>query len=67
MDDKLNDNSPMPWGKHKGTKMANVPAHYLIWAYEQNKCCQKVRQYVRENWDELKSELKALGNDSRTN
>lgn len=22
----LNDDSLMPWGKHKGTKMANVPA-----------------------------------------
>lgn len=29
--EKLTDNSPMPWGKHKGTAMANVPAHYLLW------------------------------------
>lgn len=30
----LTDESPMPWGKeHFGTKMANVPADYLDWAY----------------------------------
>ena len=24
---------PMPWGKHKGTKMANVPAPYLLYIW----------------------------------
>jgi len=31
----LTDESPMPWGqKYRGTKMANVPADYLNWAYD---------------------------------
>lgn len=30
----LTDNSPMPFGKYKGTKLENVPASYLIWLYD---------------------------------
>ncbi|WP_114752343.1 putative quorum-sensing-regulated virulence factor [Pleomorphovibrio marinus] len=29
----LTDNDPMPFGKHKGTPMANVPDHYLKWLH----------------------------------
>lgn len=31
----LTDDSPMPWGKHKGTPMKDVPDEYLIWVYKQ--------------------------------
>ena len=27
----MTDDSVMPWGKHKGEKLANVPAAYLLW------------------------------------
>jgi len=54
----LIDNSLMPFGKYKGTKMANVPASYLIWIYENNKCSIEVIKYVRENLDVLKEESK---------
>lgn len=54
----LTDNSLMPFGKYKGTKMANVPASYLIWIYENNKCSIEVIKYVRENLDVLKEESK---------
>jgi uncharacterized protein (DUF3820 family) len=47
----------MPWGKHQGTKMANVPAKYLIWLYENQKCDNQVRKYIEENIDVLKQEL----------
>ena len=30
----LNDESPMPFGKHEGEKMANVPDSYLNWLYD---------------------------------
>ena len=53
----LDDNSLMPWGKHKGEKMANIPAQYLLWCYKNDKCCNEVKQYVENNMDELKSEL----------
>lgn len=55
---KLNDNSPMPWGKYKGEKMANVPASYLIWLLENNKCSNDVKNYILDNMDSLKYEIK---------
>lgn len=54
----LNDNSPMPWGKHKGQKMANVPASYLMWLYDNNKCNAEVQTYIKDNMDVLKEEIK---------
>lgn len=30
-----NDRSVMPFGKHAGTMMENVPAHWLLWFYGQ--------------------------------
>jgi len=33
----MQDDDIMPFGKHKGEKMANVPASYLIWLYENDK------------------------------
>jgi hypothetical protein len=29
----LFDNDPMPFGKHKGTRMEDVPASYLHWLW----------------------------------
>jgi uncharacterized protein (DUF3820 family) len=54
----LTDNSPMPFGKHKGEKMANVPAAYLMWLYDENKCNREVREYIEDNLDVLKEEVK---------
>ena len=31
----LEDNSKMPYGKHVGRKMVDVPASYLLWMYEE--------------------------------
>jgi len=53
---KLSDSSLMPWGKHKGIKMANVPASYLLWLYENDKCDNLVKNYIRDNLDVLKQE-----------
>jgi uncharacterized protein (DUF3820 family) len=55
---ELTDNSIMTFGEHKGKKMANVPAYYLIWVYENNKCTPAVAKYVSQNYDDLKSEAK---------
>ena len=54
----LTDNDVMPWGKYKGVKMANIPASYLIWLYEEKKCSGSVKDYIEENLDVLKSEIK---------
>ena len=52
----LNDNSLMPYGIHKGKKMANVPAQYLLWCYQQSWCKGEVKEYIKENLDSLKLE-----------
>lgn len=55
---KLTDESPMPYGKYKGIAMANVPADYLLFLYENNKCSFPVRQYINKNIDVIKMEAK---------
>lgn len=54
----MTDESLMPWGLHKGKKMANVPDHYLKWLYQEGKCWGEVKKYIEENADVLKIELK---------
>ena len=54
---KLLDESLMPYGKHKGAKMANVPPEYLIWLYDNDKCSGDVKHYIFENLDVLQSEI----------
>jgi uncharacterized protein (DUF3820 family) len=51
--EKLTDESIMPFGKYKGYSMENVPASYLIWLYENDKCNNQVRDYIKENLDFL--------------
>lgn len=55
----LNDESLMPFGKHKGEPMCDVPASYLHWLwYECGKRNEKgdVADYIRENLEVLKDE-----------
>lgn len=49
--EKLNDESIMPWGKYKGYSMINVPANYLLWLYENDKCDPEVKEYIEDNLD----------------
>jgi len=53
----LTDESLMPFGMHKGTKMANVPAKYLLFLYDNNKCTSQVKDYIVENEDVLRLEV----------
>lgn len=57
----LADESIMPYGVHKGKEMANVPASYLLWLYENNKCSGEVREYVKDNLDVIKTEIERKG------
>lgn len=54
----LTDKDLMPFGKHKGVAMANVPADYLLWLYENNKCSGEVKAYIIDNMDVINSEIK---------
>lgn len=58
METKLTDQSLMPFGKYKDYSMENVPASYLIWLYENRKCNEPVKNYIIENLDFLKREVK---------
>lgn len=58
----LTDESLMPYGKYKDYKMANVPASYLMWLYDNNKCDKAVRWYIERNMDAIQLELKQQDN-----
>ena len=51
---RLKDTDPMPFGKHKGTAMANVPAEYLVWIYDNKKTSPTVKMYIQENLEDLR-------------
>lgn len=53
---QFSDQSIMPFGKHKGEKLANVPASYLLWLYENNKCYGSIRGYIVENLEVIKKQ-----------
>ncbi len=60
----LTDNSPMPFGKaHKGKKMANVPASYLLWLYNEpsmqttlTNSYPGLKAYIEDNLQGLQAE-----------
>ncbi len=54
----LTDESLMPWGVHKGKKLANVPAEYFMYFYENNKLSGELLAYVKDNLDVLQQEIK---------
>ena len=55
----LTDEDEMPYGKHKGKKMANVPAEYLIWLSKQPTLKRdSLFYYIEENMDVLLEEVK---------
>ena len=54
----LTDESKMPYGEHKGKEMADVPASYLIWLYDNNRCSGDIEAYIKENLDLLQVEIK---------
>ncbi len=54
----MTDESKMPWGKYKGEPMGIIPADYLIWLYDNNKCSGEVKAYIKDNLDVLNEEIK---------
>lgn len=56
--DILDDESPMPYGKHEGKAMIDVPADYLLWLYDNDRCSGSVKAYIEECIDALRKEVK---------
>jgi uncharacterized protein (DUF3820 family) len=54
----LQDDSPMPFGKHKGVPMQDVPETYLhyLWHNGMKGENTSVADYIRRNMDVLKQE-----------
>jgi uncharacterized protein (DUF3820 family) len=58
----LDDKSPMPFGKYRGTAMINVDAEYLLFLYDQNiskktwGSMSDVMVYINDNLEALKKE-----------
>ena len=55
---ELSDTDPMPFGKHKGRAMQDVPTEYLhfLWLNGLNKDDKPVANYIRRSLDALKQE-----------
>lgn len=58
----MNDDDEMPFGKHQGKPMCDVPASYLLWLWnenygqETNTKTKPVIDYIKENIDALMEE-----------
>ena len=57
MIEPLTDESDMPYGKHKGKKMKDVPDDYLLYIYENQQCSEAVRLYISENMDAIQKNI----------
>lgn len=52
----ITDNTPMPFGKYRGKPMIDVPAHYLLWLFNQGCDHEGVKKYLIDNLDALNKE-----------
>ncbi len=51
------DSTIMTFGKHKGKALANIPAQYFLYLYDNRMISnQALLQYVERNMDALKKE-----------
>lgn len=55
---EFTDETLMPFGKHKGVKMANVPAQYLLFLYEQGNIVGHLKRYIEDNLTVIKEQAK---------
>jgi len=46
----------MPFGQHMGTPMIQVPAHYLLYIYDQGTLTPVVKDYIEDNLTALRKE-----------
>lgn len=62
---ELTDKSPMPFGKYKGDKLANVPAKYLLYIREEFELHDNLKKYIDDNKDALQAEVKRANKQMR--
>ena len=61
----LTDQSIMSFGKYKGHKLANVPADYLIFIYNEYTLQAPLKQYIADNLKGLQQEVKLAKSEKR--
>lgn len=52
----LNDDSLMPFGKHKGKRLEDVPASYLLWLWDDGwwqRTSEPLGAYIEESFQAL--------------
>lgn len=54
----MEDTDLMPWGIHKGKEMQDVPASYLLYLHDADKCDGPVKKYIESNMNALIQEVK---------
>lgn len=52
----MNDSDKIQFGVYKGTALANVPADYLLWLFDNQKCYGQLKEYIIENKEVLVKE-----------
>jgi uncharacterized protein (DUF3820 family) len=53
----MEDTDQMPFGKHKGKALANVPGDYFLWLYKGDLSkYPKLKAYIEDNMEILKKE-----------
>jgi uncharacterized protein (DUF3820 family) len=62
----MKDTDLMPFGKHKGTEMANVPATYLLWLWDNDRMTPVVEKYIEANLELLEAEAEKLNSIHNT-
>jgi uncharacterized protein (DUF3820 family) len=53
----LKDDSLMPYGRHRGKKMKDVPIKDLVWLIENGRCSMAVVNYMMNNWVAICKEM----------
>lgn len=60
MNEKLTDDSKMPFGKYKDQLMQDVPVSYLHWFWHNGNKQSSVGEYIKENINAIKQENEDL-------
>ncbi len=63
MTTELTDKSLIYFGKYKGTALANIPADYLLYLYDNCKTDANLRAYIKDNLDVLNNEIRHNNED----
>lgn len=64
---KVTDDTLMATGQYKGVAMINIPASYLIWVYDNDRCSKDVREYITDNLDVLREEISRSNKNKKFN